>query len=248
MGPSRCEVFAHRGASTTHPENTLPAFVEARRLGADGVELDVRLAGDGVPVVIHDATVDRTTDGQGPVAGLAAAALARLDAGSWHGADFAGTPVPMLSEVLEWSGGTGMVVNLELKVSEPSEAVELARRVADVVAGCGARERVIVSSFAPLTITETRHVDTRIETAVLFRRPLRRPVEHARRLGARALHPYWRLVQPRLVAAAEAAEMPVRAWTVNDPRQVARLAGLGCAAVVTDRPDLALARLGRLVG
>ena len=107
--------IAHRGASRCAPENTLAAFEAAIRQGVDAIELDVRLTEDGVPVVLHDDTLDRTTDGQGPVDALSYQLLRRLDAGAWFGSAFRGERVPTLTEALECARGR-CGVNVEIKV------------------------------------------------------------------------------------------------------------------------------------
>jgi len=149
--PSR-GVAAHRGGSLSHPENTLAAFCEALRLGAAMIECDLRATRDGAVVVMHDETVDRTTDGHGRVADLSFDEIRRLDAGSWKGPAFAGERVPELDEVLEVVP-RDVWLNLQVKPKEPV-AAEVARRVVardmqgQVLLGCGnaaAREARAVS-------------------------------------------------------------------------------------------------------
>src|SRR5579863_1834901 len=126
------EIFAHRGNSGEAPENTLAAFRQVAGVGADGVEFDVQLSRDGVPVVIHDETVDRTTDGKGAVAGLTLAQLQVLDAGKWFGAAFAGERIPTLEAVLEVFRGASIRVNIELKTNR-TPYPGLSQKVIDLV-------------------------------------------------------------------------------------------------------------------
>src|SRR5205814_5101727 len=137
----RCLVIAHRGASGTHPENTLAAFRRAVELGADMIELDVQLTRDGEVVVFHDATLERTTDGAGAVSDRTLAEIRRLDAGAWFGPAFRGTRVPTLAEVL---AAVGLPVNVELK---PVGDDGLEARALAVVESAGALARVVFSSF-----------------------------------------------------------------------------------------------------
>jgi glycerophosphoryl diester phosphodiesterase len=132
-------VWAHRGASALAPENTLAAFRAAEAGGADGLELDVQLSRDGVPVVLHDATVDRTSDGRGAVAELTLTELRRLDVGTWFAPAFAGERLPTLEEVLAW-GGRRLRFNIEIKDAAAGQAVLQQVR-------CHPRTAVLVSSF-----------------------------------------------------------------------------------------------------
>ena len=132
--------IAHRGASALYPENTLRAFIAAAELGADMCEFDVRMTRDGEVVVIHDATVNRTTDGRGRVAAMSAMAIGRLDAGVRFGAEFRGEHIPTLAEVAQaLTGRCGMDVELKARGLEV--------RVCEILRGCGAIESAIVSSF-----------------------------------------------------------------------------------------------------
>jgi len=133
-------VFAHRGASHAAPQNTLAAFQEAARLGADGIELDVHLSADGVPVVIHNDTVNATTDGHGLVGELSLAQLKALDAGSSFGPAFAGERIPTLAEVFE-AVGRKLLINVELK-AQKNATVELENTVAALVPRMGMAGRV----------------------------------------------------------------------------------------------------------
>ena len=143
-------VFAHRGASAHAPENTLAAFRAAVDQKAQGVELDAKLSSDGVVVVMHDQTVDRTTDGSGNVASLTAIQLHRLDAGSHFSTDFAGEPVPTLEEVFN-AVADKLLINIEL-TNYASPLDELPAKVAQLVQQSGLSNRVIISSFHPMNL------------------------------------------------------------------------------------------------
>ena len=148
------KVWGHRGASGVAPENTLPAFDLARRMGADGVELDVQLSADGRLVVIHDETLDRTTTGSGPVAARTLDELRTLDAGRGL-AGYAGARIPTLDEVFELFAGTPVVVNVELKnsvVAYPG----LEEKVLALVAAAGMADRVLLSTFNHLSLVRLR--------------------------------------------------------------------------------------------
>src|SRR5882672_9051969 len=158
---------AHRGASARAPENTLAAFAEAVRLGANAIELDVHLTADGVPVVIHDGTVDRTTNGRGDVGRMTLKDLRRLDAGAWFSSRFRGERIPTLEEALEWARGR-CGLNLEIKgpsgrrrtgaagAGGAAGLPQVALAVARALRRTGFREPVIVSSFSPQALRAAR--------------------------------------------------------------------------------------------
>ena len=157
-------VLAHRGASAYAPENTIAAFRLAHELGADGIELDVQLTRDKIPVVIHDDTVDRTTDGKGLVRELTIAEIARLDAGTWKTEDFAGEGIPTLAQVFEalsdWLHPAGRarpcLINVELKTDRlTTDGLE--RQVMNVISRFGLQNRILLSSFNPLTLHRAKN-------------------------------------------------------------------------------------------
>jgi glycerophosphoryl diester phosphodiesterase len=235
--PVRPLVWAHRGCPTEAPENTLAAFAAAVDAGADGVEFDVQLSRDGVPVVIHDETLDRTTDGHGPVGAHTAAQLAALDAG-------AGAGVPTLADVLDLLAPTRLGVNIELKnsvVAYPG----LEQAVLAAVAAAGLGERVVLSSFSAASVGRLARL-TDLEVALVYSRPWPRPLALATELGARAVHPARRLVYPGLVAAARRRGLAVRPWVVNDAGALRRLARVGVDGVFTDAPRLVRTRLATM--
>jgi len=235
-------VYAHRGNSSTAPENTLSAFRAVAPSGADGVEFDVQLSRDGVPVVIHDETLERTTDGKGGVGEHSAAQLARLDAGRWFGATFAGEPVPTLEQTLDVFRGTPLRVNIEIKTARVPYP-GLVERVIAAVERLGMRQQVIVSSFNHYSLQEARQRAPWLECAALVYEHLIEPWDYVKRNGFQALHPHHSLVNEALMAACKAASIPVRVWTVDDPARAARLKTLGIEALVTNRPREIVAAL-----
>jgi glycerophosphoryl diester phosphodiesterase len=150
---SAFRIIAHRGASAVAPENTLVALSRAADAGARSVELDVMLSADGVPIIIHDTNLKRTTNGTGPVASHSFDAISQLDAGSWFGADFAGERVPTLSDAVDLIVGRKMVLNLEIKPS-PGEDKETAARAINVLSETWADPATLVLSSASIESLE----------------------------------------------------------------------------------------------
>ena len=229
LDPDARPIIGHRGASGEHPENTVLAFDRAIAEGADALELDLHVTADGVPVVIHDSTVDRTTDGTGAVGSHTLDALRGLDAGR-------GERVPTLAEVLERYREIPLVLEVKEQVA--------ARAVADAIARHGAARRVVVGAFEqralrPFASSVFLRAASRRETAAFwiisrFRWSLRGSTyqmftvpEHHRMLT---------VVDAAFVHAARQLGKPVHVWTVNDLEHGARLRALGVAGIITDFP------------
>ena len=234
-------VWAHRGASRMAPENTLEAFALAQRLGADGIELDVQLSCDGHLVVIHDDTIDRTSNGSGAVADLT---LAELRAFSYDaGMDgFSDVRLPELVDVFELLIDTDMVINVELKADVPGMGPQIDALVEEF----GLTQRVIYSSFNHYALRDLLDAGTRVRIGLLVAEALIDPWVYAKDLGAAALHPFWMTVmKPGYVEACHHAGIAVNTWTVNNEDVLRGLGMLGVDAVITDDPELALRAVGR---
>jgi glycerophosphoryl diester phosphodiesterase len=225
-------VIAHRGASGTRPENTLVAFHRAVELGAHMIELDVQCTRDGAVVVIHDETLDRTSDGVGPVRHRTLAELAELDAGRWFAPAYAGERIPTLDAVLR---AVSIPINVELK---PTGDDGLERRTLDVVEAAGALQRVVFSSFAAESLVRLRALSADAELAVLWdRTAIAGALRLAEGVGARALHIRTSRRAPSGIAAGHQKGLQVRVWTVNSRADLAPLEAAGVDAVFTDYPE-----------
>ncbi len=237
--PDRPLNIAHRGASMLAPQNTLVAFEKALEVGADGIEFDVRLCADGVPVVIHDATVDATTDGTGRVEAMRLAALKRLDAGSSFAPAFASTRIPTLTEVLESVKGN-VLLNIELKdISPLNQGLEQA--VIDDIEQHGVEEQVLLSSFSPFALRRVQQIAPNLATGLLYTRPVWAALRLARMLMPRpfaALHPYRAVVGEQHIRWARARNVRMHVWTVDDPSEMHRLIDLGVDGIITNTPDV----------
>lgn len=232
-------IFGHRGSAETHPENTMVSFEAAYEAGADGVELDVQLSKDLVPVVIHDETVDRTTNGKGWVKDLTVAELKNLDAGSWFDPSCSGATIPILEEVLEWIASTPLLLNIELK-SGVVRYPQIEERVLSLVKKYQLIDRVIISSFNHYSLVEIRQLDPTIETAILFMEGLYEPWNYAKSVGAKGLHCFLPVAVPELLIGAKQAGTPVRPFTVNEDKHIAALIKNGVDALITDCPEKAV--------
>lgn len=217
-------MVAHRGASGWAPENTLVGFELAIEQGADFLECDVHLARDGRLVVIHDDTVDRTTDGHGQVRDFTVAELQRLDAGSWLDPRFRGTRLPTLDELLTWAKGR-VPIAIELKQPDvPYVGYEAA--AVEAIVGHGMLDQVLVISFDHALLARIAGIDGRVATGMIYgpEAAPADPVAAALAIGAQAIHPRFDLVTPEFVRAAHAADLAISVWTL-DPRADAPVAG-----------------------
>ncbi len=230
-------IYGHRGARAHAPENTLPAFQTAFDMDADGIELDVHMSKDGRLVVIHDYTLERTTNSRGSVADFTAAELARLDAGSHYSPAFAGVGVPTLDAALNLAAGRG--VNIEIKSTDPFGGPEV-DAVAALIRDRDLYDTVIVSSFNPITLIKMRWMDRRVRLGLLYSADLPiylRQAWTSPMIQPEALHPEHTMIDAAYMEAARRMGVAVNTWTVNDPDEARRLAQLGVDMIITDAPD-----------
>ncbi|GAA2622180.1 glycerophosphodiester phosphodiesterase [Paractinoplanes durhamensis] len=231
---------AHRGYSAVAPENTLPAFAAAVRAGATHVEFDVRTTADGVPVVIHDRTLDRTTSGTGHVWDAAAADVRALDAGAWFSPAYTGVRVPTLAETLDLLAEPGPALLLEIK---PPATLDQVKAIVELVAERGLPARTLVQSFDPEVVGLVRSAAPDVRRGLLRMSFPADAVELARELGVVCCNPPVAdvLAAPERVAELAAHGIEVMPWTANDIAQWPALAAAGAAGLITDR-------LGELTG
>ncbi len=236
-------IYGHRGASAYAPENTLAAFRLALNQGADGVELDVTLSADEIPVVIHDDTVDRTTDGTGRVDRLTLAELKRLDASApgRFGNEFAGERIPSLDEVF-LALPKFALINVELK-RDTSPGRQLAAEVVALVRAYGLGARVWFSSFFYDNLRRIKQLAPNLPVGLLYA-----PDDPLRMLWAwlcpgvqaQAHHPYYRLAQSLTLRWWRWRGYRVNVWTVNAEPDLRRVMELGVNGIITNYPDVAV--------
>lgn len=228
-------ILAHRGYAAAYPENTMRAFTEAAKAGADGLELDVQMTKDGELVVIHDEKVDRTTNGSGYVKDYSVKDLRKLDAGVLNKTSTQKEPVPSLKEVLEFISETDLICNIELKNSIiPYMGMEA--KVISMVRDYNLSDRIIISSFNHYSIVNSYRLAPEIEIAPLLSEGLYMPWIYAQSIRAKGFHPHWRAAPDEIVIASLESGIEVRPYTVNKDAELERLFRLNCSAVITDDP------------
>jgi len=234
-------IFAHRGASAYAPENTMAAFRLAAEQGAEAIELDAKLTADGEVVVIHDMTVDRTTDGHGEVRRLRLEEIRRLDAGSFFAETYRGERVPLLREVFA-ELGQRLFINVELtNYNDPRD--DLPIRVAALVREYRLEERVLFSSFNPLNLLRIRRLLPECPVALLALEGRAGWLARSgimRWISPKIIHPYLDDVTPGWVAREHRRGRRVHVWTVNRAEDLERLFRWDVDGVFTDDPPLAM--------
>jgi glycerophosphoryl diester phosphodiesterase len=227
-------IIAHRGASGNAPENTLAAFRKAVALGATFIETDLHLSRDARFVAIHDATVNRTTNGQGMVHDMTLTDLRKLDAGSWFGSEFTGERIPTLEEILEFCKKNDVVFYLEIK---PGAAWGGEHALIGALRESGEIPRVVVISFDAAIVLNLRKIEPTLMTGLLYDGQIENPLDKAVEIGARQLAVRGDLVTPALIAQAKKKDLQVVCWTVNHPAHMRMLAAAGVDGIMSDYPE-----------
>ncbi|HLW98839.1 MAG TPA: glycerophosphodiester phosphodiesterase family protein [Candidatus Acidoferrales bacterium] len=230
--------IAHRGASGHAPENTLAAFKMALEMGAQFIETDLQMTRDARIVAMHDATVNRTTNGRGQISKMSLAEMRGLDAGAWFlsddGRSFKGERVPILDEILNFSQKADVPFYLELK---PSETWGMELSMAGALQKSGEISRAVVISFDAGVLLAMRRASPMVMMGLLAERPTEQTVMKAVEIGARQLLPKADAITPELVATAKGQGLGVVAWTVNEPTEMRALMAMGVDGIITDYPD-----------
>jgi len=230
--------IAHRGAGKLAPENTMAAFRLGASHGYRAFECDVKLSADGVPFLLHDSTLDRTTNANGRASDGPWSELSLLDAGSWHSAAYAGEPPASLAAVAAWMRANDHGLDLEIKPTEGDE-----ERTGRVVAAeverlwAGARQRPLLSSFQPESLHAAREAAPHLQRALLVDKEGPGWLDVARQLGCVAVITNHRMMNASLLAALRQAGLRALVYTVNDPGQAQALLAMGIDGIITDAVD-----------
>ena len=230
--------IAHRGAGKVAPENTLAAFRVGAAHGYRAFECDVKLSADGLPFLLHDATLDRTTDGQGIAGQLPWAELSQRDAGTWHSRAFAGEPMPSLAAIAAFVLRNGFALNIEIKPT-PGEDLRTGQVVAQHAQRLWAGQALppLLSSFSAATLQGAMATAPELPRALLVDELTDVWFEQAQTLGCVAVVTNHRLMDAALIARLHGAGMRALVYTVNDAASAQRLMALGIDGIITDAVD-----------
>ncbi len=235
-------VIGHRGASAYYPENTMAAFEAAYEMGAEMIELDILLSKDGVPVVIHDETLDRTTNGAGKVADYTLTELQKLDAGLWFGREHAGEQIPTLEEVLGFAKDR-ITLNIEIKTEAVTDEYlgGIEEKALNLVKKYEMEDYVLFSSFDYRAISHLKQLDVDISAALLYNKKQsasRIPSELVANYKADAFNCSRRQYKKRWAEDTQRHNIPVFVYTVNKERQMEKMIKRGVSGIFSDKPDL----------
>jgi len=232
-------IIAHCGASKYAPENTLPAFQLAYEMKAEGIETDVQLTKDNVPILIHDEQLQRTTKTKGLVKNYTFKQIKQMDAGRYFSGEYAGTTILSLDEFLEWSSDKALYLNLELKNNKIDyEGIE--EIVLEAIEKYKVKDRTTISSFSSASVKRMRQLDKDLDIALLRSRKHVNLAAYASELGASSLHIKHTLLNDSLMRACRQLNLPVRVYTVNHRASIYRSLRFKCEGLITDVPDRAL--------
>ena len=228
--------IAHRGASGYYPENTMLAFEKAIEMGCDGIETDVHLTKDGIAVICHDETIDRTTDGNGFIKDYTYEELLRFDAGIKFGDKFKGLKIPSLDEFIDLIKNRDLIINFELK-DDKIKYKDIEKIVLDKIYKAKIEDNSIISSFNHYSVMKCRELDKNIKTGFLYDNQLYDPGSYGKRAGVYALHPNYITLEDDIVENIKNSNLKINTYTVNEEKDMTRLAKLGIDGIITNYPD-----------
>lgn len=235
-------IIGHRGASAYHPENTMAAFRAANEMGAEMIELDLTLSKDGIPVVIHDETLDRTTTGKGLVSDYTLEELQQLDAGSWFSEKHSGEPIPTLEEVLEFAKGK-ISINIEIKPEAVADEAwgGVEEKAWNLVKKYEMEDYILFSSFDYRAIAHLKEINVDIAAALLYEKQQsanRSPSELVEGYSANAFNCSYKQFSKRWAQEASDKGFPVFVYTVNSERRMRKMIERGASGIFSDKPDV----------
>lgn len=239
-----CKIIAHRGANQYAPQNTMPAFLKAVELGADGLETDVHVTRDGELVLCHNYSIDETSNGLGRISEMTLKDLKSLDFGANFSRKFRGTPLPSMDEFLAFCRQSPLrIMNIELK-SPKNDIHGIVRKTLDAVARFNLLDKLLISSFDTDLLLQVKQIEPTCKTALLYPTPqnsipfaLHPPYALVQKIGADAVHPHYSFVNAAMVRRFHKMGVRINPWTVNAMSVVRRLIALGVDGLITDRPN-----------
>lgn len=235
--------FAHRGASSQYPENTMLAFEKAIHMGCTGIETDVQLSKDGSLILIHDEYLNRTTNGTGLVKDYTLSELKRLDAGSFKNNIFSQCTIPTAEELILLVKDKDIMLNIEIKSGMIMyEGIE--QKLIDLIYKNNIQDKVIISSFNHYSLVKCKEISKEIKIGLLYMEGLYHPEKYASYVGADALHPFYPALNKDIVEDAHKSGLKVNPFTIDDENIMKYMLQLGVDGIITNYPD----RLNKILG
>ncbi|PMG46449.1 glycerophosphoryl diester phosphodiesterase [Vibrio lentus] len=231
-------ITGHRGAASLAPENTLVSIEQAAKAGATWIEIDTQLSADGTPMVFHDKTVNRCTNGTGNIADLDLTALKALDAGSWFGSEFIGTSIPTLSEALDKCLELELTLNLEIKIYDDKAIKPLVNQVIALIKQKNfPSEKLLISSFKKEALSLCQQTMPEVKRGFICEVWNDFSLESLKSLDLYSIHIDHRILDEKTAKAIKASGAVLKIWTLNDPQLAAKYFNLGVDNIITDVPN-----------
>lgn len=237
-------IIAHRGASGNAPENTIAAFLEAKKQQSDGIEMDVHLTADNIPVVIHDETINRTTNGNGYIKDYTYSELKQFDAGKYFSNKFIGASIPSLNNVLKLASNF-KIINIELKTNK-IKYDNIEEIILDIIKNHKLENKVLISSFNHLTLKKLKCLNSKIELAALYYAIIDKPWEYANNLGINNIHPHYQSIDKKTIKKCHEKNIMVNVFGVNNKEEISSSINMGADMIITDYPETALSIKNKL--
>ncbi|WP_291255486.1 glycerophosphodiester phosphodiesterase [Fusobacterium sp.] len=231
------KIFAHRGFSSKYPENTMLAFKKAIEIGVDGIELDVQLTKDGVPVIIHDETLERTTDGQGNIIDFTYDEISKLDASYKFKNLNIVNKIPTLNEYFDFVKDYNIVTNLELKTSV-IEYFGIEEKVFELIKKYKLENNIIISSFNHYSVLRFKKLAPNIKCGFLTESWLIDAGKYTQKNRVECYHPYFKNLTPEVIKELKSSNIEINTWTVNKKRDMEYLIKQNIDVIITNHPDL----------
>lgn len=236
-------VIAHRGAAKCAPQNTMPAFIKAAELGADGIETDVHITGDGKLVLCHNSKVNKTSNGSGKISSLSLQELKKLDFGSWFGKKYVGTQIPTLDEFMQNLKNSCIdTFHIEIKPIK-SKRAEVVKKVLETAKKYNLTEKIFITSFDAKVLKAVKEFNKNCRTGYLcpsigniVKNIFISPLKKAKEISADAVIPQSSYIGKRFIKKAHSAGLNVYAWTVNKKNLAVKLINMGVDGIITDVP------------
>lgn len=238
-GGTPMKVYAHRGFSGEYPENTMLAFRKARETGCDGIELDVQLSRDGIPVIMHDETLDRTTSGKGNLRDYSYEELCRFDCWGKFPGKYGFQKIPTLKEYLEWVKDTGLVTNIELKNSV-FYYKWMEEKVLELVDRYRLRQKVLFSSFNHVSVLKCKRLAPEIPAGFLLETELDNIGWYAKENQVEFYHPGKKILSKEQVKECQRLGIRINVWTINKKKEIQKMIRWNVDGIITNYPDLAV--------
>ncbi len=229
--------IAHRGFSGIYPENTMIAFKKAVEVGCDGIETDLHITKDGIIVICHDETIDRTTNGSGFIHDYSYKELCKFDAGIKFNKEFKGEKIPSIDEFLDYVKDKNLLINLELK-NDILRYNEFEKKVIEKIYKFKLENNAILSSFNHYSMIRVKEYDSNIKTGLLCSATLYNVHDYVKIVGADALHPFYpSVMNEKIVDCIKKNGIRINAYTVNEEKYMKKLVELGIDGIITNYPD-----------